>query len=296
MYFKQFASLIAFLLIFFTAHVQTLYNLKYSFSENGEPEQYNAFMVRYDDGTGFIRVNFSDENGVPYLIDMDMEEGYDLDEISKEVDSSMLYFTGISPEEITGKTEMEYEPDIFVFKLDESGEFYDPFEVWSVGEDENITVGKFSSVELIEDDDLTEDFVLQFFTKDDEFYKALFETSVRQLTSDQKKATLNLVIVANTNDPSIGSTCSLDKDRTLKTFSDVADFMKLNLNAQTIAGNDYNKTNVEKTLSKLNPSERDIVVFYYSGHGFSKNDNRQYPYIELRSKSFESLNEHSIKY
>ncbi len=70
--------------------------------------------------------------------------------------------------------------------------------------------------------------------------------------------------------------------------------MKLQFNATTIAGNDYNKNNVENTIASLQPSQNDIVVFYYSGHGFSKKDNRQYPYLELSSKSFQSLEEHSL--
>ena len=288
-------------LIFFIAAItvnsmqaQTLYNFKYSFKGDKGMEYYNAFMVRYDDGTGFIRVNYSDPaGGEKYLVDMSMEETYEIDEKTNAVDSNILYFLGIDPVVISGDTSQGYDPDIYVFEKKESG-YYEPLEVISVGDDDNISTGEFTEVNLIEKEELTEDFVLQFFSKDEDFYKDLFETSVRQLTSDEKATALHLIIVANTNDPDIGSTCTLDKDRTLKTFSDLAEFMNLKLNVKTIFGDNYNKANVETAIASLNPSPNDIVIFYYSGHGFSKNDNYQYPYIELRSKSFQSLNENSI--
>jgi len=274
---------------------QTLYNLKYSFKGDKGMEYYNAFMVRYDDGTGFIRVNFNDPgSGEKYIVDMNMEETYDIDEKTNAVDSNILYFLGIDPVVISGDTTQGYDPDIYVFEKQETSEYYEPLQVLSVGDDDEVTTGEFTEVNLVEKEELTEDFVLQFFSKDEDFYKDLFETSVRQLTTDEKKTALHLIIVANTNDPDIGSTCTLDKDRTLKTFSDLADFMSLKFDARTIFGDNYNKANVETALASLNPSPNDIVIFYYSGHGFSKNDNLQYPYLELRSKSFQSLNENSI--
>lgn len=289
-------------LIFFVAGLafdslsaQTLYNLKYTFKGDKGMEYYNAFMVRYDDGTGFIRVSFSDAGtGEKYLVDMDMEESYETDEKTGAVDSNILYFNGIDPVVISGDTLEGYDPDIYIFEKNEQSGYYEPLEVLSVDADDNYTTGKFTDVNLIDKEELTEDFVLQFFSKDEDFYKDLFETSVRQLTSDEKATALHLVIVANTNDPEIGTTCMLDKDRTLKTFSDLAEFMGLKLDAQTIFGDNYNKANVENAIAAIKSSPKDVIIFYYSGHGYSKDDGYLYPYLELRSKSFQSLNENSL--
>jgi hypothetical protein len=278
-----------------SVRAQTLYNLKYSFKGDDGIEYYNAFMVRYDDGTGFIRVRYADPtSGEKYLVDMDMEESYEVDEKTGVTDSSVLYFSGIDPAVIEGDTAEGYDPDIYVFEKKSSSSYYEPSEVLSVGEDNSVTSGKFSSVKLLKAEDLTEDFVGQFFFKDEDFYKSLFETSVRQLTNDEKTVTLHLLIVANTNDPDIGTTCMLDKERTLKTFSDLAEFMGIKLDAKTIFGDTYNKQNVDDAVNSLQATKNDIVVFYYSGHGFSKNDQHLYPYMELRSKSFQGLDENSI--
>lgn len=289
---------ILFLLFFATTtylHAQTLYNLKYTFEGEDGLEQYDAFMVRYDDGTGFIRVKFENaKTHEKYLVDMDMEENYDVDEKTGKVDSNFLYFDGIDPVVISGDTSEGYDPDTYVFEKEENSDYYDPVEVQSIADDGTVTTGKFTDVKLLEANDLTEDFVSQFFFKDEDFYKSLFETSVRSLTPDEKTTTLHLIIVANTNDPDIGSTCVLDKDRTLKTFADLAEYMQLRLDTITIFGSNYGKQSVENAIAALKPSSKDIVIFYYSGHGFSKNDNYQYPYMELRSKSYQNLDENSL--
>jgi len=290
-----------FLIFFFACvtcnylHAQTLYQFKYTFKGENGPENYDAFMVRYDDGTGFIRVNYADPaTGEKYLVDMDMEESYDIDGKTGVTDSSLIYFTGANPVVISGDTSQGYDPDIYVFEKDENDEYYDPLKVYSVDDNDSISEGDFTEAKLLEATDLTEDFVSHYFFKEEEFYKSLFETTTRQLTSDEKATTLHVVIVANTNDPDIGTTCMLDKDRTLKIFSDLAEFMGIKLDAKTIFGNDYNKQNVQDAVALLKAAPQDIVIFYYSGHGFSKNDQYQYPYLELRSKSFQGLNENSI--
>ncbi len=165
MTFKRLSCLIVVFALSYSLRAQTLYNFRYSFDDEDALEQYNAFMVRYDDGTGFIRVNFSDENDELYIVDMDMKEEYDLDEKTNELDRSVLYFTGINPHVVSGNPDIIYEPDIFVFRLDASGEYYEPFEVWSMAEDETVTVGKFTEVNLLQEEDLTEEFVSAFFKK-----------------------------------------------------------------------------------------------------------------------------------
>ncbi|MEP6596965.1 MAG: caspase family protein [Ginsengibacter sp.] len=275
---------------------QSLYNFKFNYlDDNGNKEYYNAFMVRYDDGTGFIRASYIDSaTGEKYLVNMDMEESYEVNDMAGAADSSILYFEGIDPKVIMGDTTYGYDPDIFVFQNQENSEYYEPLKVLSVSDDGSMVEGEFTESKLLTQEDLTEEFVLQFFSEDEEFYQNLFNTTVRTLTSEEKQAKLHLLIVANTKDVDIGSTCVLDKDRTLKTFSDLADLLSIKLDAKTIFGDDYNKKNVEDAVASLNPSPRDIVVFYYSGHGFSMNDGHQFPYMELRAKSFQSLKDNSL--
>ena len=282
-------------LCFNLLHAQTIYNLKYTFKGDNGPEYYNALMIRYDDGTGFIRVNYKDAaTNKSYLIDMDMQEDYDTNQTTGKVDSNYLYFDGFDPVVISGDTSEGYDPDTYVFEKNPASGYYEPLEVESTDNNDSISTGDFTEVNLIDKNELTEDFVLQFFLKTEPFYTDLFEATTRQLTNTEKATTLHVIIVANTNDPDIGGTCALDKDRTLKTFSDLSEFMGIKLDSKVIYGDNYNINNVRDAVSSLDVSPKDIVVFYYSGHGFSKADNQQYPYIELRSKSFQSLDDNSL--
>jgi hypothetical protein len=97
-------------------------------------------------------------------------------------------------------------------------------------------------------------------------------------------------LIANTEDPSIGSTCVIDKDATLKTFGEIAEYMKIPFEPTVIYGKKYNKQNVENAINALNPGNNDIVIFYYTGHGFSDmKDAYTFPYLDLRTKDFESI-------
>jgi hypothetical protein len=288
-----------FLFVFITycnAYSQSLYKFKYEFQEEHGMQGYEAFLTRFDDGTGFIRVKFFDNvDKKSYLVNMEMEESYDADEKKGTIDSSRLYFTGFNPTIITGDPSMKYSPDIFVFKKSETDGYYEPLEVISPDDDSSEDVGNFLEAKLLEENDLTEEFVLQFFTKNDEFYKNLFRATVRTLPADRPPVQLHLLIVANTEDENIGSTCVKDKDRTLKTFTDLADFLKFKLDVKTVFGKDYNKKNVEAAIQSIQAGPNDVVVFYYTGHGFSNpNDNYQYPHVELRAKSYEKLEGNSL--
>ncbi len=279
---------IFFLLLFIsiTGFSQTVYELTYSFGEGKEKMDNRAFLVRNDDGTGFIRSVYVDPvNKKPHLVEMQMEEHYGSDEKGNE-DTLLLVFEGKDPHLLIGTS--QYPPDIFVFKFNEESGYYEPFQVLSPNDDGSTVEGDFTEARLLEDADLTEELVLQFFTEEDEFYINRFKTEVRTLTDVQKQTKLFLVVVANTEDLTIGKTCVIDKDATYKVFSQVAEFLGIQFVPTVIDGNTFSKANVDKAIAAIRPSPTDIVVFYYSGHGFNyEKEGYQYPYMDLRDKSFQ---------
>ena len=264
---------------------QTIYEFNYFFGEGEEKEHNKAFMVRNDDGTGFIRSEYFDKaTNTRNIAEMKMEEHYGTDEKGNE-DSTLLVFEGVDPKLILG--DKNYPPDVFIFKLSDSG-FYEPYSVVSPNDDGTEVEGEITEVRLLDDADLTEELVLQYFTKEDEFYINRFETVVRTLNQQEKKTQLFLLLVANTEDASIGKTCVIDKDATYKTFSQVAEFLDIQFVPKVIYGNEFSKINVDKAINNIKPAKADIVVFYYSGHGFNnQNDAYKFPYMDLRDKSFQ---------
>ncbi|MDB5201295.1 MAG: caspase family protein [Ferruginibacter sp.] len=282
---------LSFLFLFFfskAVHAQSIYSFEYRFTNIEDTSLYHVFLVREEDGTGFYRVRFFDpETRKDMLIDMDMEQHYYTDKEGR-TDETKIYFKGSNPEILIGDKDYVYYPERFWFRLDTRTGLYEPWAVTSPDE-QGLAQGKFiHAPELLDQQDLTERYVGQFFLKDEEFYQSLFATTQRSLTPAQKQARLHLVIVANTEDEVIGSTCMLDKDRTLKTFKDLSEFLGIGFEQQTIFGSNYSKQNVEKAVAAIQPSQKDIVVFYYSGHGFKDTkQNRDFPNMALSNKGYE---------
>ncbi len=266
---------------------QTLYELDYHFDLKRGREDYKAFVLRYDDGTGIVRVEFTDiKTKTRNIVEMQMEEHYGEDDKGNE-DTTVLIYVGYDQVQILGN--IMYDPDHYVFKLSDDG-FYDPDYVLSIKKDDTEDIGTLDAVRLLNQEDLTEDFVLQFFTPDDEFYQNLFTAEVRTLTNQEKQTKMFLLLVANTNDKKIGKTCVIDKDNTQATLGEMAEFMGIQFVPTVIEGNDFSKANVDKAISGLRPGPNDIVVFYYSGHGFSDTrDASTFPYMDLRDKSYQAF-------
>jgi hypothetical protein len=63
------------------------------------------------------------------------------------------------------------------------------------------------------------------------------------------------------------------------------------LNYVEISGAKFGKANVEAALDNLKPGLNDIVIFYYSGHGYSNDQQstKLYPQFDLRQSRLKIL-------
>jgi len=269
---------------------QSIFEFDYYFDVDGVRERYYAFMLRNDDGTGIIRVRYRDSPKDPWIVvSMDLKEHYFGDEDPNDknkTDSTILVFEGKNPRVIIGPDTTEYDPDILVFQYDPQTDDYEPFAVYSEDENEVLHEGVITERRYLNEEDLTKERISRYFTEKEDIYLNLFEeATVRSLTPQEKKTQLFLIIVANTEDISIGSTCVVDKDATYKTFNTLAEFLGIQFIPKVIYGKDFSKVNVDNAISSLKPGPNDIVIFYYSGHGFSNaKDNYRFPYLDLRDK------------
>ncbi|MBL0152674.1 MAG: caspase family protein [Chitinophagaceae bacterium] len=97
--------------------------------------------------------------------------------------------------------------------------------------------------------------------------------------------------MANTNDPRIGNSVQKDVVNITSQLKDVSVFLKLPMETTEISGAKFNKANVEAAVNKLSPGPDDIVIFYYSGHGFSFDQDSAHPYpqFDLRESRFDDI-------
>jgi len=286
---SKFILLLLLLLSGTTSFSQTLYEISYHYNYTDGRYDCKALINRNDDGTGIIRIAFTDSMSNSYnVFEMDMEEHYGRNEDGSE-DTTILVFVGLNARQIRGTS--TYESDHFVFELGED-HYYEPSFVMEVHDDGTETVGELDEVKLLNQEDLTRERMLQYYTEDDEVFRNLFEVSSRNIAFDNRQTKLHLILVANTNDKSIGKTCVTDKDNMLSLFNEVAEFLELGFSPTVIEGSNFSKANVEKAINALRPGKNDIVIFYYSGHGFSKQkDNYTFPYMDLRDKSYQAFGE-----
>ncbi|HTE13141.1 MAG TPA: caspase family protein [Chitinophagaceae bacterium] len=279
-----FSCLLGFI-ISFAAASQSVYHFRYNFHQPGDSVTCNAFFVRYDDGTGLLRVRYTSAvTGQDILIEADMEENYIADTVSAGTDTIPFFLKASNPRFIIGNNDIKFNLPFFQFRHNPVTGFYEPSGITAA--ETNTTMDPHTSFEatLVERSSLNKEFVAAFFSEDEDFYINLFKTSTKGLTEVEKNIKLYLLVVADTLDKEIGHSCSLDVSRIIETFQGIATYFGIKFFPKTIAGAAYNKKNVETAISGLRPSANDIVVFYYSGHGYRKEaENRRFPNLKLKT-------------
>ncbi|RKZ63221.1 MAG: hypothetical protein DRR08_04055 [Candidatus Parabeggiatoa sp. nov. 2] len=79
--------------------------------------------------------------------------------------------------------------------------------------------------------------------------------------------TLHAILVADTNDDSIGKSVKIDLGNMEKLVSEISQHTGILLTGGSISGNDVNKSQILSVVEGLSVGPEDIVIYYYSGHG-----------------------------
>ena len=270
-----------------TAPAQSLYHLRYNFHTSADTVSYHAFLVRFEDGTGLLRVRYFPEPNKDVLVETDIEDQAITNQ-SGMADTTLLALKATNPRYIIGEDRTKFTVPNFIFKLNPATGYFEPASVTLSGETIETSAATTFVSELIERATLTKNFILQFFSEDEEFFTNLFNNNTRGLTPLEKTTKLHLLIVADTLDQEIGSSCAKDMRRMVETFSALTNYLGIKFLPKTISGKEYSKATVQAAVNNLKPATNDIVVFYYSGHGFRiPEQNRRFPNLKL--KNFRNL-------
>lgn len=105
------------------------------------------------------------------------------------------------------------------------------------------------------------------------------------LAAKYQRAVMHLFIVANTLDPDIGEAAKADVANITKTFEEIA--VKLGIGkpfVRTYSGTNFNKAAIIRDLTNLRSRSGDIIIFYYTGHGFrGRQDETIFPRINFNT-------------
>ena len=267
-----------------TCFAITVYDIKYNFSNN-TAITYQAFLVRYDQNGGFIRVKFTNSQDKSVsIVNMDFTEEFHTDKL-------YLIFKGANPKYLKGNG--QYNPDYFWFKKNDNDGKYYSFGINSPGADGKFTDGAILSMKLLDVGVLTRDYVLNFFDSNEPFYKNLFAEAPVMATNFTEAPKLHLILVANTNDDRIGYGVQQSKAKELDQFRYIANTSGMAFYPTVVEGYNFNKSSLLTALDNVKPGKNDVVVFYYNGHGFRyKTDTGPFPRLDLTTKGVQ-LTEYS---
>ena len=284
---------------------QSVYEVKISPSNT---DSSSLLIVMQGDGTGFIRSKkeFVLANNVAEL---SLQQFLPISNPDLP-DDSLLYFKPTAPIRVSNGNSVLSNDLLLCFKTDGVGLPYpigiitDSEILKKLNSDEmvpRIKIDLFTSVNNIDIKEPKPELFLKYFLPTDNFFVQLFKNNSKNITSQQQSTNLFLLIVANTNDKEIGVSAALDMNSYLNYFKQLTSFLGIKFTPITISGSEYNKQNLINSINnKLTPTAQDIVIFYFTGHGFRlPRDNRRYPYIDLRpnmksSYMTESLNMQNI--
>jgi hypothetical protein len=279
------------MLLFFILGVSfatSIYEIRYKFE--GSNIEYIAFLVRYENSTGFMRIRYKNNSQVTKVVSMDFDEISGISDGEKT-----LRFEGKNPIFILGDSKDSYYVDYIWFKQKTGEKDYSPWGVTSPHTDGTTTQGNIISVKLLNTNEITEEYANLFFGTSETFYVNLFYKN-EQEQSITNGGKLKLITIANTLDEDIGVTCQKDAIRVRRKFNDIANFLGLGFQYTEISGSNFNKQLIVQTLNNLTSNYNDIIVVCYTGHGFRYENDQDHPYpqFDLSTNFSQPINQNTL--
>lgn len=104
-------------------------------------------------------------------------------------------------------------------------------------------------------------------------------------TSAQK---IHAISFCNTTDEKIGESCLVDHERFVNEVDVISAYINYDVEWYSNIGDKCSKENLEAVLENLNCTNKDVVLFYYSGHGVhAKGDQSAWPQMCLKYNAYE---------
>ncbi|HMK19034.1 MAG TPA: hypothetical protein VK492_12595 [Chitinophagaceae bacterium] len=269
-----------FVFIGLTAGAQSFYEIKFSDKNNN---QYKCLLVYFHENSSYIRTAYQ-ENGKYNVVEVNYKMIYGT--TSTGLKYSMLKKVS-NPTFITPKAVgQSYNPDYFIWFFNNVSGKYDDLYTTDDSTFNNQNYRKVNSYIPL-NANITDSYLKEFFSTSENKYAVLKKmtgnTSVFLKPLPKLETTkLHLIIVANTNDVSIGKSCETDRERLIKEFQQTANALGIGFKDYVVEGDDFSKANLLSTLSDVYPGNNDIVLFIYRGHGFRwANENEKWPRLAL---------------
>jgi Caspase domain len=265
---------------------QGIYEIKYQFYDktvNGKSvlgDPYRALLFYHGPNAvnNVVRVRFYDKTDGWVVVEQKIK--VKIDHVNGK-DSWVL--SGESPQYITKVPPgRNYYPDLFSLSKNALDIYYKPDYVFSKDDQHPFLYGVINS------------FVPLSNSTVDNAYLADFEwewpAKNNIPTIDFTRSTLHLVLVSNSNDARLGMGFMANHRKLKSLFTDIAGSCNLNLDLVEVSGDNFRRSNILSAVSNLYTAPNDIIIFYYSGHGFRYPDQQSgWPRMDLRANAFKDF-------
>jgi hypothetical protein len=266
-----------------TGFSQTLYDLQWSH----DGTEYSGLMVFFNEDDIHMRLGYEEGEGYNvknaeyvYMVDDELGEFVFLEAISSE----FVQDEGGSADEVFH----------FIWVTDEDGQMMGPYAITEY-ELEHDKLDALVEVQLVEltAEELTKEYLLQYYLPEEEEYGLLAGSATQEeYTPPAGSGPVNLhfIVAANTKISDIGASTKMDMDNLASELSGIAEVLKMNYKQTEISGKEFTMEQLNAVLTNLKPTDNDMVVFYYSGHGFRYSDATvKYPQLDMRYNAYQEM-------
>jgi len=292
------------------ATAQPVYELELILTEQNQPVAYRGLLLRTGAEKGFIRLARTGLNSIydlewgPYWGDDEWQSDYAEKRIYYPyTEDSFLYCRARYIRRVSGNVDSEVAALTIWFRKNKLNGQYEPHAgnipfqsstgesggdnpmqavmpmINSSGSVSGYAAGQKNQVVGFKKwprENLSKKKVGLFFTPRELGVKSIFTTSQLIKARNESKPVLHLLMVHSGE-----KLCRDDAETTGAYFSDLCRFMNIPFRKIVIRDNDFNVKSVTRAIQSLKTSDNDIILFTYSGHGFSYMDDEQYPFPQL---------------
>lgn len=267
---------------------QDLYEVKF---ETGGID-YSGLLVIFNESKIYMRVGYTDAEEAYRVVQVDYKSQH-----GHSDGSEYLALIGSNPQFITTKGKNTYSPDHLVFM----GDMEKPWVIFDLEDISNSVLAK--TFRPLTKNDVSERYLRAFYRSDETDFSSIkrmfgLETAKPKPKPGPdvtyNKATLHLVVVANTSIGDIGAGCNVDKRNLVSEFRGISNSLGVSFKKYIIEADNFTKAKTLLTLNSLTADENDIIIFVYRGHGFRWSDQTgTWPQMDLRSSSYTRLTQNT---
>jgi hypothetical protein len=244
------------------------------------------------DGTNTVRIAYKTDSTTRFLAELLMKD-------TVLPDNNYYLIPIDKPRFIQSDVDDSLWLPTFLFKKKEDSllVFYEPVAVTLSLSTNSPQKAKFIFYQQLSYEELIKNkpLVMEFFKLDDPFVSFLSQLNTRSLETNEKMRKFYLIIIANTNDASIGKSSQKDVAGITELFSALTKQTGITYVPVIVSGDAFNIGNTQKVLDTVKPSSNDILFFYYTGHGFRfEDDKSNYPRISFRANNLQIRPENNL--